>query len=282
MEEKDRSLKRPIAAILLIAYAALLIKVMVLKDIGLIRIGPLMLNFGGTQEGPANLVPLRTILPYLLGEKGLLIAGINIGGNILFLVPPGMLIPVVLPGLNWKRMIAAAIASGLSIEAMQAVLHVGIFDIDDVILNGLGVLAGYWLVEKLPAAWHSPHSRMFVIGTGAILTAMALFIMADLYKSLYAHDGPPVSPNGDLCHGTGGTGSIVETGNGNITILRRDGEKEIIQLTDQTIVRKAAGPVQRSDLRIGDRVTVVTGASDGNVQTATHILVCGPARVWEN
>ena len=62
--------KRLLSIFMLIAYSALLIKVMVFKDVPVIRIGSLVLNFGGSHEGPANLLPFRTILPYLLGERG--------------------------------------------------------------------------------------------------------------------------------------------------------------------------------------------------------------------
>ena len=47
--------------------------------------------------------------------------------------------------MNWKKAVLWAIASGLMIEGSQVLLHVGIFDIDDVILNGVGVLLGFGL-----------------------------------------------------------------------------------------------------------------------------------------
>ena len=134
---------------ILIAHSAILIKVMVFKDLPLIRIGPLMLNFGGTHNGPANLVPFKTILPYLLGKKGLIIAVINLIGNIVLLVPIGFLVPIVFRNMTWKKTLVPAISAGFVIEAMQALLHVGIFDIDDVMLNGLGVMVGYWALRLL-------------------------------------------------------------------------------------------------------------------------------------
>jgi hypothetical protein len=57
---------------------------MVFKDLPTIRVGQLMLNFGA-HEGPANLIPFKTIIPYLLGQGGLIIGGLNIGGNIIFI-----------------------------------------------------------------------------------------------------------------------------------------------------------------------------------------------------
>ncbi|RZK64936.1 MAG: hypothetical protein EOO85_29035, partial [Pedobacter sp.] len=76
-------IKRIIPALILIAYSAFLVKIMIFKDVPLIRIGSLMVNFGGAQTGPANLVPFKTILAYLLGEKGLMIGAINLIGNII-------------------------------------------------------------------------------------------------------------------------------------------------------------------------------------------------------
>ena len=134
---------RLLSIIILIAYSAILIKVMVFKDLPTIRIGHLMLNFAGTDAGHApNFVPFTTIVPYLLGYKGLIIAGVNIVGNIALLVPLGFLFPLVFRN-TWKKSLALAVASGLVIEVMQVVLRVGIFDIDDVILNALGVMIGY-------------------------------------------------------------------------------------------------------------------------------------------
>ena len=93
--------KRLISAFILIAYSATLIKVMVFKDVPLIRIGSLKINFGGSHEGPANLLPFKTILPYLLGEKGLIIACINLAGNIILLVPIGFLVPFIYQHMTW-------------------------------------------------------------------------------------------------------------------------------------------------------------------------------------
>ena len=141
--------KRLLVTIFLIAYSAILIRVMVFKDLPLIKIGKLKFNFGGTHEGPANLIPFRTILSYLLGGKGMLITVINIAGNIVLLVPIGFLISFIYRNMTWKKMIAPAVAAGFVLEGMQALFRVGIFDIDDLILNGLGVMVGYWVFNTM-------------------------------------------------------------------------------------------------------------------------------------
>ena len=147
---------RLLSFLLLLAYSIILVKVMVLKDVPMIRIGPIMLNFGGTQVGDPNFVPFKTILPYVLGEYGFMIGALNIIGNIAFLVPIGFLLPFVFARIDWKKSLALAILSGMMIELTQVVLHLGIFDIDDVILNELGVMVGFWmylLFQKTIQQW---------------------------------------------------------------------------------------------------------------------------------
>lgn len=272
--------KRFLPALILIVYSAILIKVMVFKDVPTIRVGHLMLNFGGTNAGQhANFVPFTTIVPYLLGYKGWIIAGINLGGNIALLVPLGLLLPFVYPNITWKKNLVLAVAAGLAIETMQTVLRVGIFDIDDVILNALGVMLGYWAFIVL-ARWMRARNYQN-IGITAV-TAMAA--AAAVFVALYSPGQQPVnsgmgavgsqfdrSSNGqDLCTGTGGTGEIVGMGNHTITIKRQDGVVQTIKLTDRTTIRTSAGLASESDLQIRDHVTLVVDASE----TASTVLVC--------
>src|SRR6185503_11935696 len=102
--------KTLVSTFILIAYCAILIKVMVFKDIPTIRIGSLMLNFAGTNGGHApNFVPFMTIVPYLFGFKGWIIAGVNLAGNIALLVPIGLLAPLVYRRMTWKASLALGV-----------------------------------------------------------------------------------------------------------------------------------------------------------------------------
>lgn len=83
---------RLVFGILLLAYGTILYKVMGLKDLPMLRVGPIALNFGGTQSGNPNYVPFKTIIPYLFGSAGWLIGGLNVLGNIILLVPIGFLL----------------------------------------------------------------------------------------------------------------------------------------------------------------------------------------------
>ena len=170
--------KRLLVTLILLSYSAILIKVMVFKDVPLIRIGSLRFNFGGTHEGAANFLPFKTILSYLLGEKGLMIGGINIVGNIALLVPIGFLVPFVYRNMTWKKTFPLAVAAGFAIEGMQAVLRVGIFDIDDVILNGVGVVVGYWAFTILAKMVHSMKSKNIAITAVIVIAAAAFYGVA--------------------------------------------------------------------------------------------------------
>jgi len=287
--------KQLISTFILIAYSAILIKVMVFKDVPMIRIGSLMIYFGGSQTGPANLVPFKTILVYLLGEKGLVIGGINLIGNIILLVPVGLLGPLVFADITWKKMFVLAIATGFAIEGLQVLLRVGIFDIDDVILNGLGVMIGYWaftVLGKKLRLMESKNIRIAVIIMMLVAAGVACYGLVLYQKGQFpvrlepgpergrsdrAEEGQGSGPSqgNDPCGGTGGLGQIVSTGNQAIIVQQRDGEKVMIKLTRQTTIRNSSGAILVSDLKIGSRVTIVTYQSDaeGN-KIATAVLVC--------
>ena len=138
-------MKRLLLSLIFIAYCAILIQVLVFKELPVILMGSMKFRLGGVQEGDPNFLPFSTILPYLLGQHGGIIVGVNIFGNILLLVPVGLLFPSVYRNMTWAKCLVLAVSSGLIVELMQAGLRIGIFDVDDVILNALGVIIGYWV-----------------------------------------------------------------------------------------------------------------------------------------
>lgn len=269
--------------LLLIIYCAFLFKVMVLKDVPLIKIGTLMINFGGSQTGPANLIPFKTISVYLFGDKGLLIAGINLIGNILLLMPVGFIVPFVYRNVSWRVISVIAAGAGFLIEGIQVALRLGIFDIDDVILNGLGVLVGYWFICGLYRVFGSMSSRKIKLTVGLL----SIFPVAALVFITYGyqHNEMPVSfhqavlPQRDPCGGTGGTGEIIAVINNAIKIKASSGQTELIVLTTNTTIQDSRGKMPLSGLRIGNRVTIVTFVSDDKGhKIADAVFVCNAAK----
>ena len=283
--------KKRLLQVLLLGYCLLLIKIMVFKDVPLIRLGVLMLNFGGTHEGPPNFIPFKTILPYLAGEKGLLIGAINIVGNIILLVPVGLLMPFVVGAVNLKKSLVFAVFSGLFIECMQTLLHVGIFDIDDVILNGLGYLMGYWIYLVLPRFWYLLKSSKIFLVFLLVLMLTTVYVFYSWYQSITSETDSVQTllnqdPNTkvdasssdqkqrDLCGGTGGTGTIIEFDQHSLVIQRKDGVKELIHITAKTTIKQASGNATVRDLKVGDHITVVVGLIKEDAQAASLILIC--------
>jgi len=139
--------KRLIPTFILIAYSAILIKLIVFKTQRPIRIKLLHLQLKFTDHGTGhvNFLPFKTIWPYLHGHPNWLIAIVNLVGNMVPFVPMGFLVPFVYRKMTWQKSLVLAAAVGLAMEGLELVFRVGIFDIDDVILNALGVMIGYWV-----------------------------------------------------------------------------------------------------------------------------------------
>lgn len=220
-----------------------------MKDVPLIRIGDLMLNFGGTQGGESNLIPFTTIAAYFDGHKGFLIASINLLGNVILLVPLGFIIPFAFQSLNRGQITAVAVISGLSIELLQLILEVGIFDIDDVILNALGVIAGFWCYI-LFIKMHEIVSKQILVIIFSVLIVSIIALSGIYYvrKGRLPVSFGSVDENGqasfpgqsDPCKGTGGTGEIITINNHAFILKRSDGvEQKIIILKIQV-----SGPLQ--------------------------------------
>ena len=102
-----------------------------------------------------NIIPFRTITGIL--QNGLDITSIiQILGNILIAVPYGVFVLLLLQNPNWWKMLLLAFAFTASIELSQ--LTIGLLidnmyrnvDIDDIILNMLGVYFGYLIYKVLP------------------------------------------------------------------------------------------------------------------------------------
>jgi glycopeptide antibiotics resistance protein len=105
--------------------------------------GHLRFRFAGPHTGPGNFVPFKTIVPELIGRGNHLIDIVNLIGNIIPFMPIGLLAPLVFRSISWQKALVLGVVTGLTFEVMEVVFRVGIFDIDDVILNGLGVMIGY-------------------------------------------------------------------------------------------------------------------------------------------
>ncbi|MCM3726449.1 VanZ family protein [Neobacillus cucumis] len=116
--------------------------------ITLYSIGLLILLFfrpANQEYSQINYVPFKTIGGFLGGDSNFLIAFYNITANILLFVPYGVTALMFSRHLSWWRLVLIPAASIILIETMQYFTKRGGMDIDDLILNLLGVWIGYGL-----------------------------------------------------------------------------------------------------------------------------------------
>lgn len=95
-----------------------------------------------------NIYPLKTIRDYLVNsdQYNFHIIFINLAANIVTFIPLGFFISILFKRFNNITAIAIfSIVITTIIEAMQFILNVGVFDIDDIILNTVGCITGFVL-----------------------------------------------------------------------------------------------------------------------------------------
>jgi len=102
--------------------------------------------------GTYNLVPFATTGEFLAHfSEGW--ARYNIYGNIIPFMPFGFFLPLVFQKANsWIRVLGIGFCSILLIELFQFFTRLGTFDVDDIILNMIGIMSGYfimWLIQHL-------------------------------------------------------------------------------------------------------------------------------------
>lgn len=110
------------------------------------HIQPLVLDTAAVFPFRVNLIPLVNLFDYD-SKRDLLL---NVIGNTAMFVPSGIVLPVVYKGLNTHRkVISAGIGVSLCIEILQLPFYDRVSDIDDLILNTIGVIVGYGIYTLL-------------------------------------------------------------------------------------------------------------------------------------
>lgn len=96
----------------------------------------------------AQIIPFLTIKELIFEPISYSISIKNLLGNIIIFSPLGFLLPIVFSKLNSLRKIfPIVLLSSLIIELIQLFTGFGTFDIDDLILNTLGGIIGYYLYK---------------------------------------------------------------------------------------------------------------------------------------
>ncbi|MDE5966671.1 MAG: VanZ family protein [Lachnospiraceae bacterium] len=121
------------------------------------------------EEYRYNLIPFQEIKRFYIysANVGMIATITNIGGNILAFMPFGALIRWV---RNKKTSIVVATGYtflfSLAIELVQLVTRVGVFDVDDLILNTLGGVFGFLVYMALAVLDKRVHNKLHAPGNG--------------------------------------------------------------------------------------------------------------------
>ena len=96
----------------------------------------------------SNFIPLRTVYDYICGainntiSKQIILN--NLMGNLILFAPMGVFLPAVYKSSRLKHILIMVIVLIL-IETVQLITGLGIFDIDDILLNFAGFFIVYWI-----------------------------------------------------------------------------------------------------------------------------------------
>ena len=100
------------------------------------------------REYRCNLIPFQEIRRFWKYRKlvGAQAAFLNIGGNILGFCPLGFMLPILSRRYrNVFKTVSMGFGLSLLVECIQLLLQVGSFDVDDILLNTLGTLIGFFV-----------------------------------------------------------------------------------------------------------------------------------------
>ena len=106
-----------------------------------------------------NLIPLHEIRRFLVYRRqlGFAAVALNLVGNVLAFVPFGLFLPLLVKRVrSLAKTLLLGFEFSLLVEIVQLFSKVGSFDVDDILLNTLGVFAGYIMFRLLYILhWHN-------------------------------------------------------------------------------------------------------------------------------
>ena len=124
-----------------------------------------------------NLVPFREMLRYQFGST---LFYRNIVGNLLIFVPFGLFVTYYLKTHRLSLIFLLSLISSLTIEFAQRLIIGRVFDVDDIILNVVGGVIGYFVYLFIESIGnHLP--RMFRKDWFINLLIIAVIILVCLY-----------------------------------------------------------------------------------------------------
>lgn len=145
------------------AYFLFLIKVVLLKflppDLIADQIHRIDSELISRSFANSNLIPFKTIVGYIVNPISAKIAIGNIIGNIVVFIPIGLLAPFLVLKkyefwASFKASLLASFGISLMFEVIQLLTYFGSFDVDDLLLNTLGGVLGFFIGYMFVNLYH--------------------------------------------------------------------------------------------------------------------------------
>ena len=115
---------------------------------------------GVMREYHYNLIPFKEIERFIIYREnlGFTAVALNLFGNIAGFVPFGFFVPMLSDReRKWYALLFLCMEFSLAVELTQLIFKVGSFDIDDIILNTVGGMIGFYgycLVSAVRRKWN--------------------------------------------------------------------------------------------------------------------------------
>lgn len=141
LKARDFSVKREALQLLFLINLAVISR-MVFHPMAAVdsNVQPLVFDAANAWPFRVNLIPFMNLLDYESRQDLLL----NLIGNTAMFVPTGILTPILYKHLaTFRKAVLTGFLISLAIEIIQLPFAVRASDVDDLILNTLGVMAGY-------------------------------------------------------------------------------------------------------------------------------------------
>lgn len=152
MNNKNRKKIRIVGKILFVLYVAFIIYFLIFSD----WYG----RTGEMQEYRYNLVLFQEIKRFweYRHQVGIFAMFTNLFGNVIIFMPFGFFMPMASKYRSFLATTFSSFGLSLCVETFQLVTKVGSFDVDDLLLNTIGGVAGY-LVFVICAAIRRKHDN---------------------------------------------------------------------------------------------------------------------------
>lgn len=96
----------------------------------------------GTNYHPIDWIPFDT-------QGGWYLVALYAFANAIVFLPVGILVPTIWKRFrDYKSILVIGVASSMVIEITQYILHCGVCQTEDLIMNTLGAVVGYWIYRK--------------------------------------------------------------------------------------------------------------------------------------